>query len=161
MCFQYDAVLNFYRTSKNADERNTALRCLGRAKHPELIQKTLDLMFNGEVKDQDIYMPASGLRAHPEGVEALYNWMNTNWDALYKKLPPALSMLGTMVTICTSSYTTKEQLANVEKFFAEKNTNGFDKSLAQSLDAIRSKTAWVDRDRADVAAWVKENGYSA
>lgn len=118
-------------------------------------------MFSEEVKDQDIYMPASGLRTHPEGIEALFTWMTSNWDALYKKLPPALSMLGSMVNICTSGFTTKEQLERVEKFFADKNTNGFDKSLAQSLDAIRSKIAWVDRDRGDVAGWVKENGYSA
>ncbi|KAG7292540.1 hypothetical protein NEMBOFW57_002575 [Staphylotrichum longicolle] len=156
---EYDAVLNFYRTSTNSDERNTALRCLGRAKEPELIKRTLDLLFSGEVKDQDIYMPTSGLRSHPEGIEALYSWMTENWEELIKKLPPALSMLGTMVTIFTSSFTKKEQLTQVEKFFEGKSTNGFDQSLAQSLDAIRSKVSWIERDRADVAAWLKENGY--
>ncbi|SPQ18710.1 e6161c0a-8b7d-450a-8963-9931011f78fc [Thermothielavioides terrestris] len=156
---EYDAVLNFYRTSTNSDERNTALRCLGRAKDPELIKRTLDLLFSGEIKDQDIYMPTSGLRSHPEGIEALFTWMTENWEELIKKLPPALSMLGTMVTILTSSFTKKEQLARVEKFFEGKNTNGFDQSLAQSLDAIRSKISWVERDRADVGAWLKENGY--
>ncbi|KAK4205326.1 putative mitochondrial aminopeptidase 2 precursor [Triangularia verruculosa] len=154
---EYDAVLNFYRTSTNSDERNTALRCLGRSKDPELIKRTLDLLFSGEVKDQDIYMPTTGLRSHPEGIEALYQWMTENWDELVKKLPPALSMLGTMVTIFTSSFTKKEQLAKVEQFFADKSTNGFDQSLAQSLDAIRSKISWIERDREDVAAWVKEN----
>ncbi|KAL2136022.1 hypothetical protein VTI74DRAFT_5758 [Chaetomium olivicolor] len=156
---EYDAVINFYRTSTNSDERNTALRCLGRAKDPELIKRTLDLLFSGEVKDQDIYMPTSGLRSHPEGVEALFGWMTENWEELIKKLPPALSMLGTMVTIFTSSFTKKEQLEKVEKFFEGKSTNGFDQSLAQSLDAIRSKITWVERDRSDVAAWLKENGY--
>ncbi|KAL2170053.1 hypothetical protein VTG60DRAFT_5325 [Thermothelomyces hinnuleus] len=156
---EYDAVINFYRTSTNSDERNTALRCLGRAKNPELIKRTLDLLFSGEVKDQDIYMPASGLRSHPEGIEALFTWMTENWNELIKKLPPALSMLGTMVTIFTSSFTKKEQLERVEKFFEGKNTNGFDQSLAQSLDAIRSKISWIERDRADVTAWLKENGY--
>jgi aminopeptidase 2 len=119
----------------------------------------LDLLFSGEVKDQDIYMPTSGLRSHPEGIEALFTWMTENWEELTKKLPPALSMLGTMVTIFTSSFTKKEQLAQVEKFFQGKSTNGFDQSLAQSLDAIRSKVTWIERDRADVAAWLKENGY--
>jgi aminopeptidase 2 len=119
------------------------------------------MLSGSEVKDQDIYMPTTGLRGHPEGIEALFTWMENNWDELTKRLPPALSMLGTMVTIFTSSFTTKEQLARVEKFFADKNTNGFDQSLAQSLDAIRSKIAWIERDRADVAAWVKENGYRA
>ncbi|KAK4186153.1 peptidase family M1-domain-containing protein [Podospora australis] len=158
---EYDAVLNYYRTSTNSDERNTALRTLGRAKDPELIKSTLDLLFSGEVKDQDIYMPTTGLRSHPEGVEALFTWMTENWDELVKKLPPALSMLGTMVTIFTSSFTKKEQLEKVEKFFADKSTNGFDQSLAQSLDAIRSKISWIERDREDVAVWVKNNNYSS
>ncbi|KAK4230468.1 putative mitochondrial aminopeptidase 2 precursor [Podospora fimiseda] len=158
---EYDALLNFYRTSTNSDERNTALRSFGRAKDPELIKRTLDMLFSGEVKDQDIYMPTTGLRSHPEGIEALYKWMTENWDALVKKLPPALSMLGTMVTIFTSSFTKKEQLEQVEKFFSDKNKSGFDQSLAQSLDAIRSKIAWIERDREDVAAWVKKNNYSS
>lgn len=159
MVSQYDSILNFYRTSTNSDERNTALRVLGRAKEPELVQRTLELLFSGEVKDQDIYMPTAGLRSHPEGIEALFTCMTGNWDELVKKLPPALSLLGTMVTICTSSFTKKEQLARVEEFFAGKNTNGFDQSLAQSLDAIRSKISWLERDRDDVKNWLKENGY--
>ncbi|KAK0618339.1 peptidase family M1-domain-containing protein [Bombardia bombarda] len=158
---EYDAILNFYRTSTNGDERNTALRCLGRAKDPQLIQQTLGMLFSGEVKDQDIYMPTAGLRSHPEGVEALFTWMTENWDELVKRFPPALSMLGTLVTIFTSSFTKKEQLEKVKKFFEGKSTNGFDQSLAQSLDAIRSKVSWIERDQADVAAWVKDNGYSA
>ncbi|KAH8890987.1 hypothetical protein GQ53DRAFT_747240 [Thozetella sp. PMI_491] len=156
---EYEAVLNFYRTSTNSDERNTALRCLGRAKDPELIQRTLGMLFGGEVKDQDIYIPATGLRSHPEGVEALYEWMTVNWDVLTKRLPPGLSMLGSMVTILTSSFTTPEQKAKVEEFFSKRNTNGFDQSLAQSLDAIQSKISWLERDRDDVAKWLKDNGY--
>ncbi|KUI66742.1 Aminopeptidase 2, mitochondrial [Cytospora mali] len=158
---EYEKVLDFYRKSNSSDERNTALRVLGRAKQPELIQKTLDLLFSGEVKDQDIYMPTAGLRSHPEGIEALFKWMCSNWDELYKRLPPALSMLGSMVQIMTSSFTQPEQLAKVEKFFEDKNKSGYDQALAQSLDGVRSKISWVGRDKGDVAAWLKENGYDA
>lgn len=87
--------------------------------------------------------------------------MEENWDELYKRLPPALSMLGSMVQIMTSSFTKPEQLAKVEAFFKDKNTNGYDQSLAQSMDSVRSKIAWLGRDRGDVAAWLKENGYGA
>ncbi|KAK0632262.1 peptidase family M1-domain-containing protein [Immersiella caudata] len=156
---EYDAILNFYHTSTNSDERNTALRSLGRAKDPELIKRTLSLLFSGEVKDQDIYMPTAGLRGHANGVEALFACMTENWDELVKKLPPALSLLGTMVTICTSGFTNQEQLVRVEKFFADKPTAGFDQSLAQSLDAIRSKVSWLERDRTDVTDWLKASGY--
>ncbi|KAB5563420.1 peptidase family M1-domain-containing protein [Coniochaeta sp. 2T2.1] len=156
---EYEQVLNFYRTSTNSDERNTALRCLGRAKDPELIQRTLSMLFSGEVKDQDIYMPAAGLRSHQEGVEALFAWLEENWEKLIEKIPPSFSMLGSLVSVFTSSFTTQAQLDKVEKFFASKSTTGFEMALAQSLDAIRSKISYLERDREDVKEWLKKNGY--
>jgi aminopeptidase 2 len=127
---------------------------LGRAKDPELIKNTLALPFSGEVKEQDIYMPVSGLRTHPEGIEALYDWMTKNWDELSRRLPAGLSMLGTMVSICTSSFTRSEDIERIQEFFAARSTKGFDQGLAQSLDAVRAKAAWLGRDRKDVADWV-------
>ncbi len=80
--------------------------------------------------------------------------MTENWDELAKKFPAGLSMLGSIVSICTSSFTSQASLERIQAFFANKNTNGFDQSLAQSSDAIRAKSAWLGRDRGDVASWV-------
>ncbi|KAG0651145.1 Aminopeptidase 2 [Hyphodiscus hymeniophilus] len=151
---EYDIILNTYLNSKNSDERNTALRTLGRAKDPELIKKTLTLPFSGDVKEQDIYLPVSGLRTHPEGIEALYGWMVENWGELTRRLPAGLSMLGTMVSICTSSFSRNEDIERIHTFFTERSTKGFDQGLAQSLDSVRAKAAWLGRDRKDVADWV-------
>ncbi|KAJ3566301.1 hypothetical protein NPX13_g7187 [Xylaria arbuscula] len=156
---EYDGILKAFTTSTNTDERNTILRCVGRAKDPELIQRTLDLALSGDVKSQDIYLPASGLRSHPEGVEALFSWLNDKWPEIYKRLSGNPPILGSMVTICTSSFTKPEQLEKVEQFFKDIDTKAYDQPLAQSKDAIRSKISWVQRDRDDVATWVKENGY--
>lgn len=106
-------------------------------------------------------MPISALRTHPDGCEALFVWMTQNWDELTRRLPAGLSMLGSMVTICTSSFTSVEQKARVEAFFADRSTKGFAMGLAQSLDSIQAKSNWLGRDREDVAAWIKENGYAA
>lgn len=86
--------------------------------------------------------------------------MTTNWDELSRRLPAGLSMLGSVVGLCTSGFTSKEQMNRVEKFFADKSTKGFDQGLAQSLDAIRAKDAWIGRDEKDVERWVDLNGYS-
>lgn len=85
--------------------------------------------------------------------------MTENWDALEKKLPPGLTMLGTVVTICTSSFTSKKQIADVKEFFEKRNTKGFNQSLAQSLDSIKAKAQWIERDGEDVKGWLKENKY--
>ncbi|KAI0424924.1 peptidase family M1-domain-containing protein [Xylaria sp. FL1042] len=156
---EYDDLLKIFTSSTNTDERNTILRCLGRAKDPELIQRTLDLALSNEVKSQDIYLPTSGLRSHAEGVEVLFNWLTEKWPEIYKRLSGNPPILGSMVTICTSSFTKPEQLERVEKFFKDIDTKSFDQPLAQSKDAIRSKVSWLARDRDDVATWVKENGY--
>jgi len=152
---QYDVILNAYRNSKNSDERNTALRCLGRAKDPELIKRTLALPFGGEVKEQDVYLPISALRTHPQGIEALFGWLTENFDELAKKFPAGLSMLGSIVSICTSGFTNQTDLERIQKFFESKSTKGFDQSLAQSCDSIRAKSAWLARDRDDVKQWVE------
>ena len=106
-------------------------------------------------------MPVIGLRDHNEGTEAGFKWMQANWDLMYKRLPPTLPMLGLMVKLFTTGFTNQQQLDEVEKFFEGKNTNGYDQSLAQAIDSIKSKLSWVDRDREDVSKWLKDNGYLA
>ena len=49
------------------------------------------------------------MRAHQEGVEALWNWVKKNWDELVKRLPPGLSMLGSVVTLGTSGFTSMQK----------------------------------------------------
>lgn len=156
---EYEAILEIYRNAKTSDERNTALRGIGRARQPELIKRTLDMALSKEIKEQDIYLPLGGLRTHKEGIEALWQWMKDNWTTIEKKLPPGLSMLGGVVSGCTSSFTTEKQLKDIEHFFKKHSTKGFDQSLAQSFDAIRAKEGWLNRDRADVEQWLKTNNY--
>ena len=150
---------NLALDAKTADERNNAYRSLGRAKDPELIQRTLALSMSDDVKAQDLYLPLTALRTHPEGIKALWKFVQDNWDALEKRLPPSLSMLSTVVSIATSSFTHKEHIEDIQAFFASKNTKGYDKSLAQSCDAISAKAAWIERDSEDVKAWLKEHKY--
>ena len=156
---EYDIILNEYHTAKDADERNTALRSLARAKEEKLIKRTLSLPLSDEVKGQDVYIPIAGMRDDAKSIRALWGWMTANWEELQKKCPPGLSMLGSVVQICTSSFTTEEQLKEVRAFFDGRSTKGFDRALEQSSDSIRAKASWLGRDRGDVEGWLAEHGY--
>lgn len=156
---EYDALVKEYENGKNSDERNTALRALGRAKKPQLIQRTLDYSLTSHVKDQDFYLPVSALRTHREGMEAFWPWVKENWETLVKKMPPSFTMLGSVVAMATSGFTKTEQLRDVEGFFEGKSTKGFDRNLAQSYDAIKAKMGWLERDGKDVEGWLKEEKY--
>ena len=137
----YDVLLDEYRTASIADERNTALRALARVgSNPELIQRTLTLPLSDDVKAQDVYYPLAGLRGEREGVEALWAWMTTNWDALNEKCPASLGMLSHVVQICAGGFTTEAQIQTV-------------------MDGVQAKAGWLKRDTEDVKGWLVENGY--
>ncbi|KAF4968813.1 hypothetical protein FSARC_3841 [Fusarium sarcochroum] len=156
---EYNAIVKEYETAKQSSERNTALRSLGFARDPALIKRTLEYTLSDHVKTQDLYMPLSALRAHKEGILALWGWVKENWDLLTKRLPPGMSLLGDMVAISTSSFTQSEQIADVKSFFEQKGTKGFDLELAQSLDSIKAKQNWLARDKEDVKQWLSQNKY--
>lgn len=99
------------------------------------------------------------LRTHPEGIRALWSFAKDNWDTLVKKLPPGLTMLGTVVQLVTNSFTSQEAVNEIEAFFKDKSTKGFDQGLAQSLDNVRAKANWIERDAHDVRAWLSERGF--
>lgn len=156
---EYKELLKIYKSPQSMDEKIAALRSLGRFEDPTILSKVLAHLLDGTVRSQDIYIPMQGMRAHKVGIETLYGWMKEQWDTLVKLLPPGLSMLGSVVQLCTSGFTSMEQYAKIEEFFKDKNTKGFDQGLAQSLETIKSKSNWVSRDGEDVIAWLKKYDY--
>jgi aminopeptidase 2 len=119
---EYNIILDRFRNGSTSDEKNTALRSLGAAEDIKLVQRTLELALNGEVRSQDVYMPLAGLRAHVTGVQERWKWLNQNWDTLVERFPPALSMLGTIVQLSSAAFCTEAQFKDVEAFFAPKDT---------------------------------------
>ena len=119
---EFDTILNEYKTAKDADERNTALRSLGRSRGHKLIQRALSLPLSDLVKGQDVYMPIGGLRNDREGIEALWEYLKSNWEELNQKCPASLGMLSSIVQICTGGFTSEQQLAAFREWFSQRST---------------------------------------
>jgi len=145
----------------SSDEKLAALRTLGRFEDIELINRTLSYLMDdkGTILNQDIHIPMHGLRGDVNGISALWGWTQDNWEKLSTKLPPGLSMLGSIVSISTSGFTSFDKIEEIKQFYENKSTKGFDQGLAQSLDTIKAKAQWVERDRNVVLQYLKEHGY--
>lgn len=68
-------------------------------------------------------------------------------------------MLASVVQIVTNNFCSMEAVEEIEQFFEDKSTKGFNQGLAQSLDAVRAKANWIERDGQDVRAWLSERGF--
>ncbi|KAF0278307.1 hypothetical protein FOG50_00873 [Hanseniaspora uvarum] len=148
----YDAVFKIYR--KNDARKLVALRTFTRFEGKEFVDKTFELIKEKIILPQDIYIALSMIGATQEGVYTLWSWITTNWDQVVLDFPPSLNMLSYIVRICTTGFTQYKQHDDVKAFFADKECNGFDMALAQSLDAITTKAKWVERDGADLTEYL-------
>ena len=68
-------------------------------------------------------------------------------------------MLGSVVQIVTSNFSSKNAVDEIEAFFKDKSTKGFDQGLAQSLDSVRAKASWIERDGGEVRSWLSDRGF--
>lgn len=68
-------------------------------------------------------------------------------------------MLGSVVQIVTNNFSSQAAVDDIQAFFKDKSTKGFNQGLAQSLDAIRAKASWIERDAGEVRGWLAEKGF--
>jgi len=156
---EYNALLDIYLHPPSEEVKISALCALGVARTHSLIERTLELSISKDVKYQDMPSLLAGLHGHKNGVLRLWEWAKENWNEIARILSVPVIILGHVVKIITSGVITLEHLAEVETFFKFKSTAGFDKSLGQSIDSIKSKHKWVQRDASDVRDYLIENGY--
>lgn len=68
-------------------------------------------------------------------------------------------VLDRFVKTTLNKFSSEKTLADIEKFFADKDNTGYDRGLALVADSIRGNAGYVKRDQALLEKWLKENGY--
>jgi aminopeptidase 2 len=57
-----------------------------------------------------------------------------------------------LVSIC-NSFTTEEQMADVERFFTDNPTPAAERTIRQALERMRLNIRWVEQNRAALNSW--------
>ncbi|ODQ67184.1 hypothetical protein NADFUDRAFT_81746 [Nadsonia fulvescens var. elongata DSM 6958] len=138
------------------DGRETACSALGRAKDTRYIEKAIRLLLSGDVPAMDAHYLGGGLAANALGRWRLWTYIKENWDTIYKLYSTNMVVLDRFIRITTIKFSSIEAFDDITEFFKNKKTHGFERSLGQSLDAIRGNSQWVSRDKESVEAWLKE-----
>ena len=155
----YDMLFNIFKNTTNTEEKLTALGALGAFEEPDLIERTITYLLDGTVLKQDVFVPMGTLKTHKGGILALWNWMERDFEKIIETINPGSPVIKHVISACVSGFTSYEAVDKIETFFSDKPSASFDKSIAQSLDAVRTKAAWVMRDRSQVENYLKDKGY--
>lgn len=154
---EFDAVLQEYLSTTSVDGREITLSAIGRAKKPEIIKQVLELILSDKVKTQDKHTPAIALSANPEARLALWKFIKTNWDTVYKQLSGNMVVLDRFLKNSLNKFSSLEVLADIDAFFKDRDNSGYERGLAIISDTVRGNASWVARDEQKVMEWLVQN----
>eukprot|EP00271_Cylindrocystis_brebissonii_P016098 TRINITY_DN3929_c0_g1_i2.p3 TRINITY_DN3929_c0_g1~~TRINITY_DN3929_c0_g1_i2.p3 ORF type:complete len:104 (-),score=25.27 TRINITY_DN3929_c0_g1_i2:677-988(-) len=88
------------------------------------------------------------------GKHMQWQFCKDNWTKIYSRFKNVSGLVKNIATWPLNSFCTYEAAKDVEEFFAANSTPEATMQLARTLENIRSRAAWCDRDKEDIATWL-------
>ncbi|VVT46863.1 uncharacterized protein SAPINGB_P001425 [Magnusiomyces paraingens] len=155
----YDAIFQEVVKPSSVDSAEIALSSLGSVTDAALIDRGLNYILSDEVPSQDTHSIGGSLAANVVARWKSWEYLKANWDAIYKKFSTNMVVLDRLVRLMITNFASEKAYKEIETFYSDKNTHGFERSLGQALDTIKANTEWVERDGKEVKQWLVENKY--
>jgi hypothetical protein len=154
-------------TGSSIDGKEVCLLSLGHTRDTELLKKELlPFLFDisppvppsESVPSGDMHSLGSALAANSAARNLQWEYMQQNWDKLTTKMANPV-VLDRFVKLSLSKFVDDKYVAEIDKFFADKDTSSFDRTLEQVKDAVRGRAAYYRRDADVLKEWLQSNGY--
>ncbi|KAI8320932.1 aminopeptidase [Martensiomyces pterosporus] len=157
---EFDKVKGYYLDPANpVDQQLAALSSLGFTTDPALIEELLEFALTDEVRNQDLHQAIVAINTNGANRERLWKWYQDNYTLLVGRYRASMNYMGILVRLATSEFIGSDKADEVERYFAERDTSKFQRVIDQSLEKIRSNTAWFAKDQEDVRAWLASNSF--
>lgn len=143
---EFEYLVSRHGKEKLAEEQRRLAAAITSFKQPELTQKGMNLIRSKQVRIQDVLSWIFGYYRNRHAREEIWQWEQDNWEWIDEQFGEG--HLYSYFVQGVAVFYEENKAQEVEKFFADKDTTGLDRSLAQSLEQIRWQAAWRQRDLA-------------
>lgn len=154
-------------TGSSIDGKDVCLSSLGQIRESELIKnELLPFLFDisppapasESIPSGDMHSLGSSLAANSFARSIQWEYMQENWDKLTTKMANPV-VLDRFVKVSLNKFVDNKYVTEIEKFFEDKDTSSFDRTLEQVKDAVRGRAAYYLRDADVLKEWLSANGY--
>jgi aminopeptidase N len=147
----YDRFTEALNSSKSTDEYYHYLYALVGFRQPQLVERTLSLLDQHRVRQQDYPRFFGALLSNPAARSAAWEYLKKHWSDLAQKVTSfggngAVSALG---NTCSA-----EMGAGVKQFFATHAAPGAQRAVQQSLERINSCVEFKLRQQSNMKQWL-------
>ncbi|ORY74296.1 hypothetical protein BCR35DRAFT_281272 [Leucosporidium creatinivorum] len=155
---EYNIALAIYNNPPTPQHQLAAIGGLTSTRDSALIQQAAGMLMGGQVAEQNMTMFLHGLAANPLSRRLVWQFVAGAWPMLEMQFQGSFH-LGKIAQFSFQSLSTEEDAAQVEAFFADKETSQFIQPLQQGLDTVRAKARWLNRAAEDVKQWLEKNEF--
>ncbi|KAH8983498.1 leucyl aminopeptidase [Lactarius akahatsu] len=153
----YDAVLKLFENSKTPSIKVAAIRGLTGSIDPALQTRTFDMILSS-VRNQDLIYFFRGFCTNTEALYALREFFEANYSSVINKRLETTFSMKYIVQSVYSGFGKEEDRVKAEAFFKDKDTRKYNQALAQALDGISAKAAFIERSTSDIVTWLEKWG---
>jgi puromycin-sensitive aminopeptidase len=139
---EYEKFYGKFKTAETPQEETRYLFALANFRVPELIERTLDLTINGEVRTQNSPYLMRGILLNQRARERAWSFMKAHWDEMLGQYPDNSipRMCEGVIGLATA---TLEK--DVREFFAQHPVKQGTKQMEQHLERLRVAVICKDR----------------
>ncbi|GLB35338.1 putative aminopeptidase [Lyophyllum shimeji] len=151
---EYDAVVRVHDKPWTPTARIAAIQAMGATEDPELLSETFKFI-STKARDQDVVYFFRGLSNNPKARRPMAEYVMKEYDALYKRFEGNFT-LKPLIEMAMGHFSTQQDYDMVVNFFKDKDTSKYNQGLAQALDGIHARIAYIERSTDDLAAWLEQ-----
>ena len=150
----YHAMWELEQSVEMEEEKVRLLRALSKFDDATLLRTTLERSLDTNfVRTHNTVGIMASTAANPNGRDLAWEFLKSNWREFNRRYGEGGFSLMTLVGIA-GEFTTQEKLEDVEKFFADTPIPAAERTIRQSLEAIRLNIAWLNENRGELGEWL-------
>ncbi|KAF8831487.1 hypothetical protein HHX47_DHR1000653 [Lentinula edodes] len=150
---EYNAVKAIYDKAPTPTSRISAMTAMCQSKDPARIEETYEIALK-RARDQDVVYFLSGFASNDITKRQVTHFFQDHYEELYKRFESTF-MMRYLVETTYGGLSTQKDLDEMNAFFKDKDTSKYHMGLAQSLDSIRARIAYIEHSSSDVRHWLE------
>jgi len=154
---EYEKLLKIYLEAKVPELRIKALGSLSSPHDPELIKRALEFGLTDKVRTQDIQSVYMGTSSTSVGRKLTWEFIKTRWEELKTKLGSGGLLLPRVIGYSSKEFSTEEDMNDFKNFFESRKEPGIERTIAQTLESIRSNISFKTREVENNKVWLQSN----
>jgi puromycin-sensitive aminopeptidase len=141
----FNKFIVLYKKENLQQEKDRIGRALGSFKDKKILSMTLEFCLSEHVRSQSVIPMIAAVWGNPQGRKLAWQFVKKNWKVLHKRFSGG-HMLARLLE-SADAFVLEEDAKDIEQFFKKNSLPEASRTIAQSLEQIRSNSIWLTTDK--------------